>query len=357
MGGQRDLDTGRKQPTPRECDRLIGERRADRRASRDGSAPSELQECHPRLRVVPTLMSLGERLFGAVEIAHPEADLTDLVEANTGDRQLPERGELLHRVTSLFLRVGERTAKTHDLRLSHPAVPWESADGLALAPPLGRRGPFTGSSVVREITACDDCEAVDDAGRERGELAPDGRRGGFVDQRHAAFHLRLEDVRHALAHQPECLQIPIPEARADVEDGLRMLDQLLDAATALRQGKLEVAVLDPFGLPVEQPGCPLQPAGGLRRLQPLVPLVGEVQCDVGSTPWIPLAGVHGVRSLESVDALRRMRRPPRRLREFLHVLGRYRLIGCGTREGFVGLSPLMIRESKSSAFQRGGVLH
>ncbi len=41
------------------------------------------------------MLRLGERFLGAVEIAHPETDLADLVKVNTGDRQLSERGELL----------------------------------------------------------------------------------------------------------------------------------------------------------------------------------------------------------------------------------------------------------------------
>ena len=183
--GQRDLDLRREQACPHQRQWLIGERRADRRASRDRAPSGELQERQPGLRVVPTLMRLCERLLGPVEVADPQPDLPDLMEAHARDRQLSERDQLLHRVASLDLRVGERSAEAHDLRPPHAAVAGEAADRLALAPASRRLGPLAGTLVVREVPAHDDRHAVDDPGRAWGELSSDRRDGGLVDQRHA----------------------------------------------------------------------------------------------------------------------------------------------------------------------------
>ena len=152
-------------------------------------------------------MRLRERLLGAVEVADPETDLPDLMEAHSRDRQFAEREQLLHRVASLELRLRECSAEADDLRAAHPAVAREATDGLPLAPSGRRFGPLPGTLVVREVSAQDDRHAVDVAGRARGELSPDRRDGGFVDQQHALFDLRLRDVGHPLHHQPERLQI------------------------------------------------------------------------------------------------------------------------------------------------------
>ena len=142
VGRQRDLDLSREQACPCQRQRLIGECRPDRRASRDRAPSRELQERQPGLRIVPTLMSLCERLFGPVEVAHPETDLPDLMETHARDRQLPERDQLLHRVASLDLRVSERSAEADDLRPTYPTMAREAADRLALAPASRRLGPL-----------------------------------------------------------------------------------------------------------------------------------------------------------------------------------------------------------------------
>ncbi len=260
VGGERDLHLGREQASPHQR-RLIGERRSDRRASSDGTPSRKLQQRQPGLGIVPTLMSLGERLLGPVEVADPQADLSDFVEPHARDREVPEGDQVLHGPTRLDLRVLECSAQAHDLRPPRPAVAREPADGLAFAPAGRRLRPLARPPVVREVPAHDDRHAIHGTGRVGGELTSDRRRRGLVDHRHALVDLRLGDEPDPLQHEAVGLQVPILEAGADIQHRRPVLHHLLHAVAASRQGELEVSMLDALGLPLQQSRRALEPAG------------------------------------------------------------------------------------------------
>ena len=95
------------------------------------------------------------------------------------------RAQLLARQERSALGLVARPAQPEDLGAVDPAAPVQAADGVGLAPPLHRLGPFLGDVVLGESLQGADELAVDDPRRERIEVAGDRRHPGLVEQRQA----------------------------------------------------------------------------------------------------------------------------------------------------------------------------
>jgi hypothetical protein len=120
---------------------LVGESTFQRVCGRIDLSASELHQRHSRLGHCAEFVRLTEGRLCSIEVPRAQPDLTELFESTRRDDEI-ERAELLGRDSGLFLRIGERAPKPHDLRAMYPAYTGEATDRLTVAPALGRFGPL-----------------------------------------------------------------------------------------------------------------------------------------------------------------------------------------------------------------------
>ena len=84
-----------------------------------------------------------------------------------------------------------------------PAAPVKAADGIRLAPPLHRLGPFLGHVVLCESLQGAHELAVDDPSRERIEVPGDRRYPDLVEQRQALLDITAQDQQPCFCHLSE----------------------------------------------------------------------------------------------------------------------------------------------------------
>ena len=333
--------------------RRIRERGADRRSSRVDLAPREAEQRDPRLRLVPKPVGLLERLLGAVEVTAAHPHLAHFVRARPRLREPPEPLQLRLRLPGLVFGLRIRASEPHDLGPLHPADAREAGDRLALAPARGRLGPLRRPPVVGDAPAHPDRDAVDVPGGVRREFTADGRQGRLVHERESLLELCVHHEDRALQRPPERHEVPVPEPRTDLLGRERVLLSLLDLAPLERrtdEAELEPSLLDALRFVRQQPRRALQPAVPHRRIQPVGVLHREPETHTGGLPFPPLGGERCVGALECVDALVRMRAPPRRLSQAHEVLARQARI-VERDEALVRLLPRVRVERLPGTFQ------
>jgi hypothetical protein len=130
-----------------------------------------------RLGIPPGAMCGQQGFLGACDVSPVQADPAEL-----GQRP----SELASQVVAQFfggherlrLRFVVRPAQPEDLGAVDPAAAAEAADGVRVAPPLHCLGPLLGQVVLGEALQGAHEFAIDDPGRERIEVAEDGRHSG-----------------------------------------------------------------------------------------------------------------------------------------------------------------------------------
>ncbi len=175
----------------RDVHRVI-ERRSDQRRRHRRVPARQVQQREPGLRIPSGVLGRGERLLGAFEIALAKADASEL--GQRPSELATEIGpQLLARAGGFRLGVAVGAPQPEDLRPVETTAPVDAADGAALRPVLHGRRPLLGEVVLRDRLQCAHDFAVDDARRQRIDLAGDGGDRGFVQQIDAAGDLARED--------------------------------------------------------------------------------------------------------------------------------------------------------------------
>ena len=132
----------------------------------------------------------GQQCFlRARDVAHVKADPSELVQ-RPPELTSQVDPEFLTSHECLTLSLVARPAQPEDLRAVDAAAPVKAADGVGLAPPLHRLGPFLCDVVLGEALQGAHELAVDDPRRERVEVPGERRRAGFIEQRQARLGLR-----------------------------------------------------------------------------------------------------------------------------------------------------------------------
>ncbi len=169
----RDLGLRGEQPGSRELaprDLLEAPSDRGRRGVRTPSCHEE--ERRAGLRLGAERPGLSEGLLRALEVAHPQPDLAQLVERAAGRCRMEtlqlRRGRLRFRG-----RVRPGAGEAQELGPVDAADARETGDVLALTPPLRHVGPFAAAPVVRGLSADRHHSAEHRAGRERAQLAAD----------------------------------------------------------------------------------------------------------------------------------------------------------------------------------------
>jgi hypothetical protein len=130
-----------------------------------------------------------------------------------------------------------------------------------------------------------------------------------------------------------------------------VFDRLLDrTAVEARSDErhLQISALDALGLVRQEPDGSLQPRVPEGQFHPVCVLVGEAHRDGSGAPWVPFRRVGREGPLERLDALVRVRAPPRRLAQALPVLPAQVLAVAERAEPFVRVLPRMFFESPAS---------
>ena len=150
---------------------------------------------------------------------------------------------------------------------------------------------------------------------------------------------------------PERDEIPVVEPDADPLRALRVLDRFVDRATVEARSDergLQVPHLDALGLVRQEPDGPLQPRVPEGQLHPVRVFVRESDRDGRRAPRVPFRRVAREGALERLDALVRVRAPPRGLAQALPVLPAQVLAVAERDEPFVRVLPRMLFESPAS---------
>jgi hypothetical protein len=132
-------------------------------------ALSKAHQGETGLGIPPGAVSRQQRFLRTDDIALVEPDPSQFVERPP--QLAPQVGaQLLASHQRLMLRLVAGPAQPEDLGAMHPTAPVEAADGVRLAPPLHRLGPFLGNVVLSDALQGTHELAVHDARRERIEL-------------------------------------------------------------------------------------------------------------------------------------------------------------------------------------------
>ena len=187
------------------------------------------QEAEPGLHRASPFVRRPVRLLRAREVTAAASDLGDLVVPGRRDVAF-EISQLLAGRDRLLLRRGPVTAQAHDLRPVDPARAGEAGHVGLVAPAVRRVGPLGGAPIVAEVVARADGDAVDEAGRERLELAAHGRRTRLVVEREPLLDVTAHHERASLPGEGEHLQVAVADALAELVRLAEELDRLREVA-------------------------------------------------------------------------------------------------------------------------------
>jgi len=247
-------------------------------------------------------MSGQQGLFRAFDVSFSKSDQSELAERPS---QLASQvgAEFLARRERLSLCLVARPAQSEDLCAMDPAAPVKAPDGVRLAPPLHRLGPFLGHVVLRESLQRAHELAVNDPCGQRIELPGHRRHPHLVEQRETLPNIAAQDEEPCFCHPSDGARRRVT-LRADL-DGTP--GPLSSAAQVARQHPLVRAdyrkprVRRRLILTLEEPLRSSQPAahwcheGGIEK---------QVHRDANCRPCCRdvVAGLHGSR----VSALPRL---------------------------------------------------
>jgi hypothetical protein len=322
-GGESDLGARRETANARERVARLAQRARDRGGGRVDLPLREPEQRQPRLWIASELVGSSIRLLGRPVVAEPPANLTDLVVPAGGDRAL-EVVQLLARLDRLTLRADEVASEAHDLRAVDAARAGEAAHVELVAPLVRDVRPLRRASVVADVLARRDRQAVDEAARVRADVADDGPRRALVHEREPRFHFAALHPRAPAADEREHLRIAIAETPPELFGCRERLDCLVEAAAeqpfhALREP--DHAVERGLGLVLEQPLCVREPALGDRERAAPGVVPRQRQRDPRRPQLLPGSREAGERTLAQLDRLVQSTPPPRSVAEPLEVVG------------------------------------
>src|SRR6059058_1216378 len=294
--GEQDLD-GRGEETcpPRPIGRLA-QGAPDRRVRSRRVPLRESQQRPPRLRLQAEPARVPVRLFGLPELATQTLNLA-LEVARLG------RGCLVHGLFEpsacalrLLQRVRPGALEAHQLRTVNQAAAGERQKvRLPLAPVGQCSRPLPGAAELVDLLARQDHAAVDDAGDDRRERFGRDRHHRLVQQAEPLPNAAVSDEDVALDVNGERKQVGIGEALADF--GCRGGRGGCALPVAFRlvledDRHQHVPLLDALNLlPLEQPLCPAEPAGGRPHLSPQRELRADPKRATHCTPCLPGFGI------------------------------------------------------------------
>jgi hypothetical protein len=209
-------------------------------------------------------MRLPERLLRAMEVAHSQAELPELVEPVRRHVGC-EVGELRTREANFLLRVEPVAAQAHDLCAVDTALARKTGDGLPLAPALCSVRPVAGPDIVADVAAGRDHPAVDDRRGIRVELAAHRRDRRLVQERESLVQPALLHERVALVVQAERDQVAVAERPAQLHRPLGVLRRRIKVPSTertMRPGAFEIPVIGRLRSLVEETLGTLHPGLG-----------------------------------------------------------------------------------------------
>jgi hypothetical protein len=350
-----DLGLRRQQPgSDQAVPVLVLEAAADRRGGGVDLALSEQEKRPTRLRVLAHLVRLPECVLRARQVAHPQPDLTELVERRAGVHRA-EVEQLIAGAAQLGLRLAPGAEQPHDLGAVHSADAGEPVDRLSLAPALGRLRPLVRAPIIGEVATGADDVAEHRAGRVGAELVPDGGRAHVLEQRPALVDAPQSHKDHPAVHRAPRTQARVVEPAGDLEATLDVLEGVIELAPGPRQlpvREREVPVRDRLGLALEQALRTVEPplgdrAGELHRILP-------AKREGGERRFLRVApvDVRRVRALSCLDRFVLAADPPRGLCEQLEVFRLELACGVGAAQRLVRLGPRATSDGVAPGRQR-----
>ncbi len=313
----------------------------DRGSRGVGATSGQEQERFPRLRLRSERLGLPEGVLRALEVAHAEPDLPQLVERLSRHRGM-EALQLVRCLLRLRGGVGPRTGEPHELGPMDAADPREAADVLPFAPALRHLRPLAAAPIVGGLAAHGHHRAEHRAGRERAQLTAHGDRRGPLHQAERLVELSGRPQYFRATDRDPDGQVGVVQPRGDLLRPIQVRECSLDVPAVeveLTVCDLEVAVRDGLRLPLEEVLGAVQPRlrHGAGHLRPVLPAERERHHRGHRT--VPPLEVERVRPLEGRDRLRREPDPPGRLGERFEVLRVEPAPTVGLEQQPVGLRP------------------
>ena len=134
----------------------------------------------PGWGIPPGAMSGQQGVLRARDVCLVKADPSELVQ-RPPELASQVRTQFLAGHERLTLRLVAQPAQPEDLGAVDPATPAEAADGVRLAPPLHRLGPFLGHVILGEALQGAHELAVDHPGRQQIEVPGNGRHPRLIE--------------------------------------------------------------------------------------------------------------------------------------------------------------------------------
>ncbi len=351
----RDLRLRGEQPGSRELvPRDLLEAALDRGRRGVRATSSQEQERLPRLRLRSERLGLPEGVLRALEVAHAEPDLAELMERLSRHRGM-EALQLVRCPLRLRGGVGPGAGEPHELGPMDAADPREAADVLPFTPALRHVRPLAAPPIVRGLATHRHHRAEHGAGRERTELAAHGDRRGPLHQAERLVELSGSPQHLRAADRDPDGQVGVVQPRGDLLRAIQMRERSLEVPAIeveLTVCDLEVAVRDGLRLTLEEVLGAVQPrlGHGAGHLRPVLPAKRE-RHHRGHRA-VPSLQVERVGALERRDRLRREPDPPGGLRERLEILRVEPATAIRLEEEPVGLGPGPTRVRLASCLQR-----
>ena len=214
--GDGDLDLGGKMAESLEGIGDLLESALDASRGRIDLALGKAEEREPGLRISAELVGGTERCLRAWEVATLTADLADLVVPSSGDLAV----EVLELVTcSLRLDLGRRPVapEAQDLGSVNSAGARKAVHIELIAPAIRYFRPLGGTSVVTEVAARADGDAVDEPRCVRSNAARGRERRCLVEQSEPLVDPSGHDPRPTLPGDRKCLNISVADAPTELE--------------------------------------------------------------------------------------------------------------------------------------------
>ena len=309
-------------------------------------------------------MRIGVAFGGAVQVAAQPPQLGQLV-AGKGDGEGVHLGEFVADPRRLALGLFPLAAHFEQLRPVHPTDADEHhGTAEAGAPSLGGVGPLLRPAQVGEVVTEAHQLAVEIAGVRWSDASGDDGEHRLVESGETGGDLPCLDHRGALPGEGQRAQRVVTVANSD---GVNLRGDF-DGRDVLRRGELlvqlqpsQVPVGGAFGLLVEQPLGPAQPAGADRLVAAHEPIEAEPhrQHRRGGGVGIGAGEVAGVGLLGARQALLDLAQPPRRVGEGGEVRRRQLATFPSGEKAFSRLSPTVggVGSAGCSQYVLGHFIH
>ncbi len=198
--------------------RAFGEHATDRRCRRCDVAFGKSQQGEPGGRIPAQLAGGPIRRQRVGELAAEAVQFALLVASHT-ERRVERLGEARGRVLGLDGRRRPVAVDLEQLGTVHEALPAVRHEvGLRRAPVVEGLGPFGGAAQLEDVDTRLDHRAVDDAGRDRRDLARRHRHHRLVHRAQPGGELAARQRRLPAAEQPERQHVAIPARVGDGDD-------------------------------------------------------------------------------------------------------------------------------------------